>query len=732
MPRPRTTNHLLADWIRRSALCLLGLWIYTAPLSAKVPEFQIEDFVEGGIDIDLRDPSYSDGLLTTDKGGVITASDLRIQAKSIAYLRQKKEGTLIETITAEGDLFIEFGDYTFVGKRLEYNIQTESGVIYGGRTAIEPWYFGGDRIDLLPDKSIILHHGFITTSADECPDWAIESDQTTLTCQRYLQANNVKFKVLNVPFFWLPKFKADLCTIFDSPIRYAVRFGGKQGPRARLIYEVFSWYRLKTFIRLEYRLNRGPGGGIITDYHSLDHKKHLEMINYVARDSSVEHPSEKFRYRFQGRYRHLLNDDRTNVELQWDKLSDKYMAEDYNDETLKIYEAGLTQLQIRHEENSWIANFLTTLQVNNFQTVKQEIPVLEWRFRPCSIGNSGIISETLVRAGYLDYDYASNLKNVHDYCSTRFEFRQNFIRPFHIGAATATPQACLLAIHYGNSPQKVARELTTGLFSFRLNTHIYRFYGENKHVVEPYAFWRYYTSPTTNPNHHFIFDIEDGWYRLNTVRMGINNNFYTKSAMTGCVHRYLQVDLFTNAFIDTETIPMTFQKVYCDISFSAFSDLKNTIATAWNIQENQLDYFNLRLDWTYNANLAVAMEYRHRGPYDWRKVDYDNFVLDSYRSVEELRHSALSDRRDTLLLHTFYRFHPYWAFEFQVRHGWNRQFEPEYVEYQTDLITNLGSAWNLRLSYQHKEDDHRVAFYFTLGAKRPTRAPCQPIPCIEF
>lgn len=712
--------------------CITQIFIVLPSLEASVPEFQIEDFVNQGINIDLREPCYKDGILRTEKGGVVTGPKLRIQAKNISYKRPKKGEDGAETIVAEDDLLIEFGEYIFTGKRLEYNVRTECGVIFCGRTAVDPWYFGGERIDLLPDKTIVLHDGFITTSADTEPDWLISSDKTTLKCHRYITAEQVKFRILNIPLFWLPKFQTDLCSIFDSPIRYAVRFGGKQGPRVRMVYEVFSWNQLKTFLRLEYRLNRGPGGGITTNYCSLDRKKRLEMINYVARDSSIDNPNERFRYRFQGIYKHCLNNDKTNIDLCWDKLSDKDMAEDYNDETLTIYEAGRTELQIRHQEQSWIANFLTSVQVNSFQTVKQEIPVLELRLHPYSLGDTGIVTESLFRAGYLDYDYASNLKNVHDYCSTRIELRENIYRSFCLGPITATPEAGFLFIHYGNSPQKEVRDLSSGLFSVRTNTHIFRYYGDKKHVVEPYAFYRYYTSPTTNPDDHFIFDIDDGWFRLNTLRFGLNNNFYLKNPLTGCVHRYLQLDIFTNAFFSTPTIPTVFQKVYSDMVFSAFDNLKHSISTAWNIQENQLDYFNLRVDWTYNANLAVAFEYRHRGPYDWRKVDYDNFILDSFRPVPELLHSGLSDRRDTLLMHAFYRFHPYWAFEFQVRHGWNREFEPEYVEYQTDLITNLGSAWNLRLSYQHKEDDHRVAFYFTLGAKRPNRAPCRPTPCIDF
>lgn len=697
-------------------------------LQAKITDFELEEVIDRGIQIDLRNPTYSGSTLSTEEGGIVTAPNIRIQARRITYTRDKTT----ERITAEGDLLVEFGDYLFVGESLDFDLLQGSGAIIKGRTSVEPWFFAGDTIQLCSDGSIIILHGFITTSPSCQPDWALSSSETTLKNRRFVTAKNVKFSVFNVPLFWLPKLRADLKLLFDSPIRYGFRFGGKQGPRMKMIYEVFSWYNIKTFLRFEYRLNRGPGLGVITRYRSPNKCQYLEMINYFARDSSIEHPHERYRYRYQGLYIHSLNCDRTTVRASWDKLSDKQMPEDYNDETLEIGEAGRTELLIRHQESSWIANLATRVQINGFQTVKQELPAVDLRFHPIAIANTGIISETLVRGGFLDYDYATNLRNVRDYSSTRFEFRQHLYRSFDLGFLQITPGAGVEALYYGNSPQKEAKDVFSGLFSLEANTHLHRFFGQTKHVLEPYIEYNYYTFPTTPPNKHFIFDIEDGWYYLNVMRAGVNNHIYFKNRRSGCIQRYLTLDLFTYAFLDTKTIPQTFQKVYFQSTFNLFTDLKHTMATAWNLQRNQLDHFNYRVAWTANANFAIATEFRHRCAFDWRKADHQNFVLDSFRSVEELRHSAVSDRRDTLLLHTFYRFHPYLALDFQMRLGWNREFEPPYVEYQTDFIANLGSAWILKLSYQHREDDHRIAFYFSLSAKKPNRKCCNGPPCIEF
>lgn len=706
--------------------CYLSL-TFTS-LFSNLPDLNLNDLLESGVTLDLKNPTFCDGVLQTSEGGIICGKDVRIQGQKIVYSTINEE----KIIVAEGNLMIEFGDYIFVAEKITYDVKNKKGFIYNGRASADLWFFGGDVIELLEDKSLIIHHGFITTSQDSNPEWKFSSDKMTLLCRRYLKAENIKFSVLNVPFFWIPRYRTDLKNIFESPMKYQFRFGGKQGPRFRMIYEIFSWNRLKTFLRLEYRLNRGPGGGITTQYHSEDRSCYLETLNYVARDSSLIHPSERLRYRFQGYYFNCFNQNRSRIKACWDKLSDKEMAEDYNDETLTIYDAGRTEFQFRHQENAWIANLLTQVQVNSFQTVKQDLPSVEWRFHPITIGSTGVISETLVRAGYLDYDYASDLDNVHDYCSTRFEFKQTLYRPLLKGLINVTPEANFLAIYYGNNPNKNAADVITGFFSINTNTSLHKFYGEKKHVIEPYANYQYYISPTTNPNDHFIFDIDDGWYRLNTLRLGIRNNIFQKEASNCCIRRLAEFEIFTNAFFDNDNISSVFQKVYYQMIFSFIKSARQTVTTAWNIQKNQLDYFNYLLEWTASANFAISTEFRHRGSYDWRKVDYDNFILDSFRSVNDLKNSAVSDRRNTLLLHTFYRFHPYWALEFEVRKGWDRRCEPGYTEYQADLITNLGSAWNLRLSYQRKVDDHRIAFYFNLGARRPNCLPCKPKPCIDF
>jgi hypothetical protein len=724
-----------------------------------------------GIKVDLRNPSYSEGVLSTDCGGVITGPDIRIQAKHIIYAKKKNEN--IFNVTAEEDILFELGEYIFAGDRLEYDFNTKTGVIYNGRTMVEPWFFGGEYVYLYADGNYQMVNAYITTSPGENHDWAIHVEEANLIDRHYLIANDVKFNIFGLPVFWLPSFKTDLDMIFNSPIRYSIKWGSRQGHRFGMIYEIFSWNQWRTFLRLDYRLKRGFGGGFETYYNSLDNKTNLETITYVARDSPIIHPKQRFRYRFQGIGNTLLMNDKISVHLSYDKISDIDMPTDYNDRGLALDTAGRTELLIRREEKNWISNMIIRKRINAFQTLKQELPTLETSWRPYVLPKTGIISDNVLKVAYLNFVYGNNQLYVHNYKSSRIEFSPNFYRNFRFNEVNITPEIGGIFIVYSNSwkdndkhiesscihqesknDKGYAKYLCLGKFSCNINLDFWRRYNHFKHVITPFVQYDYYTMPTVSPSSHFIFDIEDGWYRLDMMKFGMQQSIYQKQS-NGLISRPLYTNVYANAFFDTHTFAETIPKVYADIVFNSFSCLRHSLYTCWNFNKNLLDYYNFRTEWTISADLAVAAEYRHRSAYDWRKADHTNFILDSFRSISELHRSQLSDRRDTLLFHIFYRFHPCWAFQFESRHGWNREkrfkrdllncteclkealknfkSDPNYNEFEIDLIGKLPSALNFKLSYQHREDDDRLSVYMSIGMKRPELAsPCNIIPCLGF
>jgi len=713
--------------------CALASLPFSLQSNDEVPHLPKTD----KIDVHLLHPTFCDGTLSTEQGGVITAEGLRIQAKKIIYTKSQNA----HRITAEGELLVECGIYTFVGDRLDYDISEKAGVIYNGRTALEPWFFGGEQIHLLADGSYLVYNAFLTTSEDYDYDWAILSQRASLTQERYLQACGVKFKFLHLPLISIPSVRANLDSIFDLPIRFSVKWGGQQGSRIGMKYGLISWKNWKSFLRLDYRIKRGGlGGGVELYYHSNDKKEKFESINYIARDSTIVAPQIRTRYRFQGVYTNKLQDDSVDVTLTYDKLSDSDMATDYNDRGLELETAGRTQLLIHKQHPEWIGNFISRVRVNSFQTLKQELPTFQGATIPISLVDKYLVWENNSQASYLDFMYQNSLTDVHDYKSTRLDLAQKLYSPFRLDGWVFTPAIAGRALFYGNT--KIHHRPHTGAPRWAASVSVQcdltkRFaktYGNLRHVVKPYSSYQFWTMATTAPNDHYIFDIDDGLTRLNQWKLGVENSLYRKTA-EGTIERFMHLDLYTYLFFDTPEIGAILPKVYATGTFRSWSILRHTIDTAWDFQHNELNHINFRTGWTINENLAFAAEYRHRDIWAWRKANYNNFFLDSYRSQRELVHSSLSDRRDTVLFHCFYRFHPCYALELESRSGWNRRFEPSYNEFEVDVLATLRSAWNVKVGYERKEYggvEHRFTVAVSLGIRRPDQPHKAPPPFFDF
>jgi len=698
-------------------MCLFILFFCT--LECGLKEEVLEGLNSVGVTVNLRNPVYTDGVLCTEEGGIVEAPKIRIQADRICFTKRSVEGERDVTVIAEGNIIVSFGDYIFVGDRLEYDLICRQGVITNGRSAIEPWYFGGEEIHLYGEDKIHIVNGYVTTSESDNPDWAIRTQNTVITSEHMMTAWGIEFHFFRWPLFWLPKMRLNLDSIFDSPIRYRIRWGGKQGLRFGMIYEVFDWNHFKTFLRFDYRIQRGPGGGIETHFESPYKNHWFHAINYIANDSSLDDPKERTRYRLEGLYHNEWDCGHTGIDLSYDYLSDKEMPTDYDDNGLNIDAAQRTQLNLRRQEDEIVvANFFTRVRINDFQTIKQELPSIGTIFHPFSLGCTGFISDNTFRMGYYDFKYAQDEEDVMDFHAWRCQFFHRLYRPICLSQITVTPEAEGVAILYGSSPEQAVRWLLLGKFGGEAKTSFYRCFKCLKHVVEPYISYNYITDPSINPNEHFIFDITDGWFDLNAFRFGARQLIFVKP--NECyISPYLSLDVYAYAFYDTPTIPMLIPKVYADIEWHPSYYFKHMLGTAWDNERNALNYFNYRIEATLSENIAMSCEYRQRSSYWWRKVRYNNFILDSFRTEQQLRNSLVSDQRNTLLAHLYARLEPNWATQFIVRYGWNRLNEPSYLEYECDLLVYLRASWQGRLSYQKREGEHRLTMYFTLGGERP-------------
>ncbi len=254
---------------------------------------------------------------------------------------------------------------------------------------------------------------------------------------------------------------------------------------------------------------------------------------------------------------------------------------------------------------------------------------------------------------------------------------------FPIANMTLTPSVGVIGIFYSNNAHHDAVGQGMLTYGMRGQSYLFREYSHFRHVMEPYVHFQGLTRPTTGLNDHFYFDINDGYFQLNQLKMGVRNCFtlYGHSAFCPAI----VADLYTYAYFGHRAFSHVLPKYYLDVGWSRPSySIKGGIA--WNEQEKVWDFTNFITEWTINTDCAFAVEFRHRSKYDWRKGDHENFFLDVARPIDELVRSPLSDARDTLLTRLFLRLTPKWTCQLQTRNGWGRKNEPRFNTCKVDLF----------------------------------------------
>ncbi len=662
--------------------------------------------------VDLRNPTYKEGVLYTNEGGVIKGSELRIQAKTIEYTKWKEDEREIHKIEASGDLMIQYKGRVFIGRELHYDFLENRGTVYEGKTFSSLWYISGERIEINPDGSYEVENASITASENKDSSWDLYASKVDALKHDLFIGKNIQFRIFKVPAFWLPSLKLNLKKSGRDPIlRYTLNWDKGQGLRAAMRYQLYSWRDFSLFGRIEYRWSTGWGGAIETEYFPPGGQGTFVTRSYVGTDRLETAPNKQFRFRLEGAGGWRSEDGKTNTALTWDKYSDVRMPSDFKSEDFEVGTAKQTLFWVHHQEPFAIANFKTRPRLNAFESIKQDLPTFYLHILPRELGPTGIISTSYLKASYLDFAYSdqlgstSRLQAPTDYRSGRFELRERLQRSFYLGPLALTPNFGGIGILYTNSPSHHAKPLGLLTYGADLSSRLEKSYAKSKHIIEPYAGFSCLTKPTVEPDDHYIFSIQDGYNQINQIQAGVRNLLFSKDRMgKGPV---FSADLYANAFFSDPTIPQFIPRLYLWLGWQ-FPSFDLSFHNAWNFRNSVLDFSNARFRWTFNENLALTLEARYRSEYDWRKADHDNFILDVTRSESQLLASPLSDRRITLLANLFVRLSPFWECHLESHHGFYRFTEDPYNEIKIDLFTWISSSLKLRISYSHTDKDDRI------------------------
>jgi hypothetical protein len=681
---------------------------------AKEPIFPPMKHEDLPVHVDLNEPVYKRGIFETDKGGIIKGKHFRLQADKIQYIHKKIDGVLIHQVKAKGNILLQYEKRVFIGKALTFDLESKEGVLEEGTTLSCPWYVTSEKINIYPNKRYSAHNATLTACERKESSWNFFAKQICVD-DCILETSGVRinlFQAISVP---LPSLKINLAKSEERPL---IRYGGKIDKgrfQGSFRYLAYSYQDLFIYLRGEYRLpkefwknpnwQRGFGGAIETDYLSKDKKSKFLTKSYVANDILIDDPTQKTRYRLQGEGYYKSDDCKTQAEWTWDKYSDRKMPLDFKTADFAVDSRKRSELYYSNQREK--STFFLHLQprLNSFDSVNQKLPSAT--FRPYPIFFKKTTSDHFTKGGYLDYEFSDDIKGeLKDFESGRVQTYHNFYKPITLDAFTFTPNIGGTGILYTDSPSNQAKGLGVFFTGLYAKADYHKYYTSAKHLIEPYLLLKY-VATTSSPNSRYIFSIDDGISDLAQLKLGLKHFFLSRSSL----HSFV-LDLYADLFFDQDVLN-TLPRGYLDLTWE-LPNLEFLIRSAWDFDHRSLFYYNMLARYTASEDFAFALEFRYRSKYRWRKSDQNSFFLDVTRSESNLLLSPLSDRRITILTNFFYRINHLLSLHVQSHHGFYRENQIPYNEFDVNLIASLSRHWKLTLSFIHQEGGNQWGFTFKL------------------
>lgn len=672
--------------------------------------------------VEVNDPVYQDGVLSSHSGGVIKTEKLRVQARNL----ELKEVDGAKILTAQEDLFLVYGKKFFVGDSFTYNFATKQGFIKNGVCNAEGVFIDGENIFFNSNGTVLINKAALTTSEDKNAPIALKAKTMNLNEEYTAKAKGITLSAFDTPVLYVPSYSRTVNKKFqaDPSVTYRATWERKQGPLFLLRYRVYDGDDLKVFWRGEFRskmtkdryfIPRGAGTAIEIDY--ADPSKKLFKFasrNFYAYDTFYNdtNPNKyKSRYRIQGLFNGTSEDKKIETFGRWDALSDRNMRSDFPTQMFELQTLERTEGFIKARYDTAFTSLYVRPRINMYQGFKQELPTLKIAVKPYEIPKTGAILENYFKLAYLDYSYSNTLHNaVSDFSSARLESSQTLSRPAQVGFIHVTPKVSLQNIFYSDGKKSPNNLQTLFHYDFSSHTTLEKTYEKTHHEITPYLDFHGLAKPTIQDNNVHIFSIQDGYHNINELKFGFKNSFFSSYDFSPLPK--FSCDLYAYNFFGAETFNSLIPKGYLDFVLN-YPNLSFQTNLGWNFEQNSFDHANFALSWTISEYFAASIELRQRSKFEWKKDHFSNYMLDVARTTEELLNSPLSDERTSIFTRWQIQLSPLSSLQVQNHIGF-RPGQPFYHESKFDFFTTITNTWKLRLSYTRTARANQYSFGINL------------------
>ncbi|MEJ2648234.1 MAG: hypothetical protein P8016_07495, partial [Sedimentisphaerales bacterium] len=311
----------------------------------------------------------------------------------------------IKAIYLCGDVVMTEGQRTIRADEIYYDYEQKKAIIIDAvmrnfdiNNGI-PIYIRASKIQQLAANKFSAQNATVTTSEFYIPQISLNAssivvtdntsidrekgDETKSSYDVLMRDVSMKYYDTKLPLFF-PRVRTNMERP-DVPIKN-VRVGNDN---IFGTYVETSWYTTRLLgleepegtdstLFLDFYSDRGPGGGIETNYSREDYYGSVSgyMLGRISSRKDLEHP-EELRGRFYWQDRHFLPYKwQLTTELSY--LSDEHFLESFYRDEYNLKKPPETLIHMKRIEDNWGLSLLAKARINNFENVLEELPSAEF------------------------------------------------------------------------------------------------------------------------------------------------------------------------------------------------------------------------------------------------------------------------------------------------------------------------------------------------------------------
>lgn len=452
------------------------------------------------------------------------SEDILLTCDTLIY--DKTKGT----IHAEGNVAVDFKDFSVSGNMLDYNTKDKTGVVFDamGQEKSGDYSVIAKIIRKTGEDWYEVEEAIFTSCNAALPPWSLKVSKGKFHINNYAFLNNPQFRVRNFPVLYSPyiiwPIKQDRSTGFLLPSI------GNSNTKGISIGTAF-YYAPQDFwdATVFYDYYQKAGNGFGTEFrYAITEKNYGYFSGYYIKDKLTNQNRWYFKTGNTGeignQWKYLFD-----INLISDANFFRDFQRDYSEGTKGNFDSTFFLTRKLFDGN---LNFMIERGVEYYsyddKVFQEALPKIEFR-----------LPQTMIRKGIylsLETSFSQISKEIYglkDVSYNRLDFHPNFEAPLYTPPyIDIIPSLEIRETYYsegirdGEEKKSVLRSQIIGGINFSGPRLFKRFKNSIKHIIEPFAEMK--IESTKNKEGYYLYDEIDVLNAIgDQVRYGVRNRFYT-------------------------------------------------------------------------------------------------------------------------------------------------------------------------------------------------------------